>query len=149
ASGVAAMLTCAEQLLAQLRDDEELWLVATGAQETGVGGLADFLDTHAGPAARDTFFFHFERLGGDALARGAAEIGRERCVHPPRLAELARRLAESGAFGSIGAVDWIGATGVAALAARGLPVLALVSTDPDGLPRNDHQPVDPPESVDA
>ena len=149
ASGVAAMLTCAEQLLAQLRDDEELWLVATGAQETGVGGLADFLDTHAGPAARDTFFFHFERLGGDALARVAAEIGLERCVHPPRLAELARRLAESGAFGSIGAVDWIGATGVAELAARGLPVLALVSTDPDGLPRNDHQPVDPPESVDA
>jgi hypothetical protein len=25
----------------------------------------------------------------------------------------------------------------------------LVSTDPDGLPRNDHQPIDPPESVDA
>jgi hypothetical protein len=149
ASGVAAMLTCAEQLLAQLRDDEELWLVATGGQETGARGLADFLDAHADPAARDTLVVHFERLGGDALARVAAEVGLERCVHPPRLAELARRVAESGAFGAIGAVDWIGATGVAGLAARGLPVLALVSTDPDGLPRNDHQPIDPPESVDA
>jgi len=148
ASGVAAMLTCAEQLLAQLRDDEELWLVATGAQETGAGGLADSLDTRAGPAARDTLVVHFERLGSDALARVAAEVGLERCVHPPRLVELARRVAESGAFGAIGAVDWIGATGVAALAARGLPVLALVSTDPDGLPRNDHRPIDPPESVD-
>ncbi|HXK24580.1 MAG TPA: hypothetical protein VMS55_18055 [Myxococcota bacterium] len=149
ASGVAALLTCAEQLLAQLRDDEELWLVATGAQETGAGGLADFVDSLAGSPARDTLVVHFERLGGDALARIAAEVGLERCLHPPRLAELARRLAESCAFGSIGAVDWIGATGVAALAARGMPVLALVSTDPDGLPRNDHQPIDPPESVDA
>ena len=149
ASGVAALLTCAEQLLAQLRDDEELWLVATGAQETGADGLGDFLDSHAGAAARDLLVVHFERLAGDALARVTAEVGLERCVHPPRLAELARRLAESGAFGPIGAVDWVGATGVGALAARGLPVLALVSTDPDGLPRNDHQPLDPPESVDA
>jgi hypothetical protein len=149
ASGVAAMLTCAEQLLAQLRDDEELWLVASGAHETGADGVGEFLEAHAGAAPRDTLVVHFERLGGDALARVGAEVGLERCVHPPRLAELARRLAESGAFGAIGAVDWIGATGVGALAARGLPVLALVSTDPDGLPRNDHQALDPPESVDA
>ena len=58
-------------------------------------------------------------------------------------------MAESDAFGAVGSVDWIGATGAGDLAARGLPVLALVSLDADGLPRNDHQLADLAESVDA
>jgi len=149
ASAVAALLTSGEQLLAQLREDEELWLVGAGGQEPGACGLRAFLDAHAGELARDTLFVHFERCGGSALARVAAEVGLARCAHPPRLAELARRVAESGAYGDIGSVEWIGATGAADVAARGLPLLSLVALDAQGLPGRDHQMADLPESVDT
>jgi hypothetical protein len=149
ASAVAAMLTCGEQLLAQLRDDEELWLVGAGAQEPGACGLRAFLELHAGDFARDTLFVHFERCGGSVLARIDAEVGLARNVHPPRLAELARRVAESGAYGEVGKVDWIGATGAADVAARGLPLLTLVALDAQGLPGRDHQMADVPASIDA
>lgn len=142
ASGVAAMLTCAEQLLAQLRDDEELWLVAAGAHEPGACGMRAFLEAQGEDFARSALCVHFERVGAGALQRVRAEVGLERVVHPPRLAELARRVAESGAFGAVGSVDWVGVTGVAAAASRDLSVLALVSLDADGLSRNDHLPAD-------
>jgi hypothetical protein len=149
ASAVAAMLTCAEQLLARLRDDEELWLVAAGAQEPGACGVRAFLEAQEADFTRGLAWIHFERVGGGALCRVRSEIGLERLVHPPQLTELARRVAESGAFGAIDAVDWIGATGAAPAAARELPVLALVSLDAQQLPRNDHLAADVVESVDA
>jgi hypothetical protein len=149
ASAVAAMLTCGEQLFASLRDDEELWLVGAGGQEPGACGMRAFLDAHARDPGRETLFVHFERLGGSALARVAAEVGLEHRDHPPRLAELARRVAESGAFGAVDAVEWVGATGAAEIAARGLPMLVLVSLDPDGLPGLDHQADDSPSRVDT
>lgn len=149
ASAVAAMLTCGEQLLAQLRDDEELWLVAAGANEPGACGMRSFLDARGPAFAADALFLHFDRVGGSALRRVRAEVGLRRLVHPPRLAELARRVAESGALGEVGAVDWVGHTGAAVGAARDLHVLALVSLDPDGRPRNEARLADLPEALDT
>ncbi len=148
ASSIAAMLTCGEQLLAQLRDDEELWLVAAGANEPGACGVRGFLDARGQAFAQGALFLHFDRVGGSALRRVRAEVGLHRLVHPPRLAELARRVAESGAFGEVGAVDRVGATGACVAAARDLHALALVSLDEDGRPRHDRQLADLPEALD-
>ena len=147
ASGVAALLTCGEQLLAQLREDEELWLVAAGAHEVGGCGARAFLDG-LGDGAERSLFFHFDRVGGARLHWVRAEVGLERLAHPPRLAELARRVAESGAFGDVRAVDWVGTTGAAVAAARDLHTLALVSLDADDRPRHEATREDVPESLD-
>jgi hypothetical protein len=148
ASAIAAMLTCGEQLLAQLRDDEELWLVAAGANEPGACGLRSFLDAGGADFAAGALFVHFDRVGGSLLRRVRAEVGLQRLVHPPRLAELARRVAESGAFGDVAPVDWVGRTGAAVAAARDLHVLVLVSLDEDGRPRCEARSSDLPEALD-
>jgi hypothetical protein len=149
ASGVAAMLTCGEQLLAQLRGDAELWLLAAGGHEPGACGVRAFLESRGEDFARDALFIHFDRVGGSALCRVRAEVGLTRLVHPPRLAELARRVAESGAFGEVRAVDWVGATSAAPVVARDLDALVLASLDEDGRARGDHRLADLPEALDT
>ena len=148
ASGVAALLTCGEQLLAQLRDDEELWLLLGGAHEPGACGVRAFLDDQETSFANGALFIELQRVGGAQPAWVRAEVGLERLVHPTRLPELARRVAESGAYGEIGAVDWVGTTGAAVAAERGLHALALVSLDAGGRPRGEGRADDEPSRLD-
>ena len=137
ASGVAALLACAEQLHAQLRDDTELWLVAAGSGHAGARGLAAFLDTHPEWQSERTLFVHFDRVGGGALRYLASEGVLARTEYPPRLRELARRLAEGGAFADVSPVDLAGRTAARHGARRGCSVLALVALEEDGAPRGD------------
>jgi hypothetical protein len=148
ASGVAAMLTCGEQLLAQLGDDDALCLVAAGAHETGGAGMHTFLGGLDEADARRSLFVAFDRVGGEQLHWVRAEVGLERVVHPARLPELARRVAESSAFGDVRGVDWVGTTVVAPAVARDLHALALVSLDADGRPRHEASAGDLPEALD-
>jgi hypothetical protein len=148
ASGVAAMLACAEQLLAQLRDDAELWLVGAGAGHSGARGLASFLDAHADWRAERTLLVHFDRLGGGALHYLDSEGALERTPYPPSLRELARRLAEGGGFADVTPFDFVGETDGGEIARRGLHGLCLVALEEDGAPREDHGALDVPDRVD-
>src|SRR5262249_19893010 len=67
ASAVAAMLTCAEELLATLPEDVELWLVGAGAEEVGSCGMHAFVDQHAEWPRKSTYYVNFECVGGGAL----------------------------------------------------------------------------------
>jgi hypothetical protein len=135
ASGVAALLTCAEQLHAQLRDDTELWLVAAGAGHSGARGLATFLDAHPDWRGERTLFVHFDRVGGGSLHYLASEGVLARVEHPPRLRELARRLAEGGAYPGVSEAHLAGATAAREIARRGGSVLSVVALEADGAPR--------------
>lgn len=148
ASGVAALLTCAEQLAAQLRDDAELWIVAAGAGHTGARGLLAFLDAHPDWQSDRTLLLHFDRVGGGALHYLSSEGVLSRCVYPPRLRELARRLAEGGAFADVTPADFTGETDARRAVSRGLDALCLVALDPDGAPHRDHAPDDVSEDLD-
>jgi hypothetical protein len=137
---VAALLACAEQLHAQLRDDTELWLVAAGSGHAGARGLATLLDAHPEWQGERTLFVHFDRVGGGALHYLASEGVLARTGYPPRLRELARRLAEGGTFARVTPVDLAGATAARQLARRGCAVLALVALEQDGSPRGQRDP---------
>jgi hypothetical protein len=148
ASGVAAMLTCGEQLLAQLPSDVELWVVGTGAEEVGCCGMRAFVDAHPEWRADRTCFINFESVGGGALHWVHSEGTLTRISYPPMLTELARRLAQSEGFGEVTPVDLMAATDGCVPAARGLHTLSLVSLEAGGIPRNYHRLEDLPEALD-
>lgn len=148
ASAVAAMLTAAEQILAQLPDDTELWVVGTGAEEVGCCGMRALLEAHPEWASDRTWFVNFECVGGGALHWVRSEGTLEKTVYPPMLPELARRLASSGAFGDVTPVDLMAGTDGSVPAGRQLHALSLISLESNGVPRNYHRIEDVPESLD-
>lgn len=148
ASGVAAMLTCAEQLLAQLPERTELWVVATGAEEVGCCGMHAFRDEHADWPQASTFFVNFECVGGGDLHYVRTEGTLDKILYPPLLSELARRIAGSGVFGEIAPVDLLAGTDGCVPARAGYPTLSLISLE-DSVPRNYHRASDLPEAVDT
>jgi len=128
ASGAAALLTCAEQLLAQLPPDAELWCAVNGASQTGSRGVRALLDAHPEWLSDRTLFVSFEGVGRPALHYARTGGMAERNPFPPLATELARRLAASGAFGAVTPTD-VGRSDGAAVAERGGQVLALVGAD--------------------
>ena len=146
ATGPAALLTCAEQLLAQLGDDTELWVVASGAGPAGAG-LTAFCAEHADWPRESTLLLEFDRVGSGTLhwvrrpdgGRGAAS---------PVLVELARRVAAAGAFGEISAADPVHPPPSRAVAAQGFPTLSLVGLSATGLPVVLRADEDTPERID-
>jgi acetylornithine deacetylase/succinyl-diaminopimelate desuccinylase-like protein len=148
ASAVAAMLTCAEQLLSQLPDDVELWIVGTGAEEVGCRGMHEFVSAHADWPRDATCFVNFETVGGGSLHWVRSEGTLAKSGYPPTLVELARRVAESGVFGAVTPVDLLAGTDGHVAAEHGYPTLSLISLEAGGVPRNYHRIEDVPEAVD-
>jgi hypothetical protein len=148
ASAVAAMLTCAEQLLSQLPDDVELWIVGTGAEEVGCRGMHAFVSEHAQWPSDTTFFVNFECVGGGSLHWVRSEGTLAKSGYPPTLVELARRIAASGVFGALTPVDLLAGTDGHVPAEHGFPTLSLISLEANGVPRNYHRVEDVPEAVD-
>lgn len=149
ASGVAALLTCTEQLAAQLPPDVELWCAATGAGEVGGCGVRELVAAHPDWISDRTAFVLFGALGGGELCYLRSEGGDRRCAYPPMLGELARRVAASGAFSGIAAVDLPTATAGGPIAASGGQLLSLMTLEATGLPRNAGRADDRPEQVDT
>jgi hypothetical protein len=148
ASAVAAMLTCAEQLLAQLPEDVELWIVGTGAEEVGCCGMGAFVDAHPDWPVESTCFVNFECVGGGSLHYLRREGVLSATSYPPTLVELARRVAASGAFGEVTPADLMAATDGRIPASRGHPTLSIISLDEGGVPRRYHRLDDVPEALD-
>ena len=148
ASAVAAMLTCAEQLLAQLPGDVELWVVGTGAEEVGCRGMHAFVSAHSDWPKQSTFFVNFECVGGGSLHWVRSEGTLAKSGYPPTLVELARRVAASGVFGELTPVDLLAGTDGHVPADRGYPSLSLISLEENGVPRHYHRGEDVPEAVD-
>ncbi|RMF48490.1 MAG: M28 family peptidase [Anaerolineae bacterium] len=73
ASSLGVLLTLAERLRHEPLPETEVWLVATGCEETGCDGMVTFLNHHA-EALQDAFFIDLEVTGiGDQMAYVAAE----------------------------------------------------------------------------
>ncbi len=148
ASAVAAMLTCAEQLLAQLPNDVELWIVGTGAEEVGCRGMHAFVSAHSDWPIDSTYFVNFECVGGGSLHWVRSEGTLAKSGFPPTLVEIARRVAASGVFGELTPVDLLAGTDGHVPADRGFPSLSLISLEENGVPRHYHRGEDVAEAVD-
>ena len=69
ASGVAAILSLAEDLRNVPTENVEVWIVATGAEESGLCGMAHFMRKGLGRNLdkESTYFINFDNLGGGEL----------------------------------------------------------------------------------
>ncbi len=148
ASAVAAMLTCAEQLLAALPDRTELTVVGTGAEEVGCCGMRAFCEGTGGWRRDASYFVNFECVGGGELHWVRSEGTLVKTIFPSMLVEVARRVAASGAFGRVTPVDLLAGTDGHVPARLGFPTVSLVALDEGGIPRNYHRESDLPEALD-
>ena len=149
ASGIAAMLTAAEQLAAQLPPDVELWCAATGAEHTGSRGMHALLEAHPEWRAEATAFVNFAWVGGGALHYARSEGDLARTYYPTSLLELARRIAASGSYGAVSPAELAFATGARLATRRGPHVLSLVALEANGLPRGFRARGDDPADLDT
>lgn len=147
ASAVAAMLSCAERLLTALPGDVELWVVGTGAEEVGCGGMRAFVEQHSWPT-EGTYWVNFECVGGGTLHYLNSEGMLNRINYTPTLIELARRVAASGVFGEVTPTDLLAATDGHVPAERRYAVLSLISLESNGVPRHYHRPDDTVGGID-
>jgi len=149
ASGVAALLTAAEQLAAQLPPDVELWCAAVGAEHTGSRGMHALLEAHPEWRADNVAFVNFAWVGAGALHYLCSEGELERVHYPTSLLELARRISASGSYGAVSPAD-VAFDTAGRLAARLSPhVLSLVALEPNGLPSGFRARSDDPAPVDT
>ncbi|MBW2495471.1 MAG: M28 family peptidase [Deltaproteobacteria bacterium] len=148
ASGVSAMLTAAEQLLALLPRGVELWVVASGAGGADCSGMRAFVDSHRDWSPENTLFIHYRSVGGGALHYIEREGPLGDTAYVSQLAELARRVSASGLFGEVTPVDWPEDTEGGVAVRAGFQALSLISLEADGLPRNQRLASDLPASLD-
>jgi Peptidase family M28 len=149
ASAVAAMLTCAERLAAELPDDVELWMVGTGAEEVGLCGMRGFVEQHASWPTETTYYVNFECVGGGTLHYIHSEGLLTKTHFPPALNEIARTMGAGGEFGEVTPTELLAATDGNVPAARGYPTLSLISLEANGVPRNYHRLDDTVDAIDT
>jgi hypothetical protein len=148
ASAVAAMLTCGERLARDLPDDVELWMVGTGAEEVGCIGIEGFVEGHRDWPRDQTYFVNFECVGGGSLHYIRTEGLLHKQSFPPMMIDLARRVAASGAFGTVTPADLLANTDGHVPAHHDYPSLSMISLEANGVPRNYHRLEDTVDAID-
>ncbi len=140
ATGVAALLELTRRLVADPVPGTDVLVVATGAEEAGMGGMRAFLDAHLPELPpHATFVLALDTLGSGtpAVLTGESTL----LPHAYRPEDVARvpapRRFRSGTF----------TDGILARFA-GLPAATLVSVGPDGRYANYHLPTDTADRVD-
>lgn len=144
ASGVAVALAAAEE--AHL-EHTELWVVATGCEESGLIGMARFCEAH--DFDREvTLFLNLDNCGAGRLALTTAE-GMIRCFRcDPELLALAARAAEREPALAVGARPFHAMHNDSfVLLRRGCRAASLMAFDERGVLPNWHWPTDTPEQI--
>lgn len=148
ATGVAVCLDLARALRAAPPEGVEVLVALTGGEEAGMGGMAAFLDRHAGLLdPRATLVLGLDTLGaGDPIVCGA-----EGAMRDHRYAERDVALVEEGAAdaGAAAPRRWRigGWTDPIIAVHRGIPAASLLSMGPGYFPHY-HRPTDTPDNVD-
>ena len=149
ASGVAALLSAAEQLAAQLPPDVELWCAATGAGQTGARGMRALLEAHPEWRSETTAFVNFAWVG-QRLAPLSVQRGCARAHLLPDLAARARAQDRpSGSYGEVSPAEVAFDTAGRLATERSPHVLSLVALEPNGLPRGFRARSDDPAQLDT
>ena len=148
ATGVAVCLDLIRRLAAEPLEQVEVLLALTGSEEAGMGGMAAFLDRHAGLLdPRATLVLGLDTLGaGEPIVCGA-----EGAMRDHRYAERDIALVEEGAAeaGAAAPRRWRigGWTDPIVAVHRGIPAASLLSMGPGYFPHY-HHPSDTPDNVD-
>jgi len=149
ASGCAVILALAEDLRKVAPHNLEVWVVATGAEESGLCGITDFM--RKGPGKKfdenSTYFINFDNLGGGDLVYLTGETipGYK---YPGDLAELALQVAEDPDSPDAKAGWWAMPTDALVPALKGYPSITIFGYDKKGRTPNYHYFTDTVDNLD-
>lgn len=149
ASGVACLLGLGAQLNAEPLENTEVWLVFTGAEESGCLGLHHLLDTYRVELA-NAWFVDFERVGAGDIAfvtqhSSFSYLGAYRSDEESL--ELAVSAAKSQPELDVRGASLVISDEVGALRARGFRGICLTGVGADGWPVNWHRVSDTSQTI--
>ena len=150
ASGVAAMLAVAENLVKNPPKTFETWFLATGCEEVNLMGMTAFMRAHQYELARaTTYFINFDNLGSGSLRYITGEGMLKVYPSSHELICIAERLVSDGGFADVRPhVYRLAALDALVASSRGYKVLSLMGLDEaDGI-AHWHWPTDTVENVD-
>jgi len=150
ASGVAAMLEAAGALAGAPLKESNLYVAATGSEETGMIGMKHFYraytDALASPPA---YFINFESVGGGKLHAVEQEGELSRVHYPPFLIGFSQFVAHKHGLGDLPTVNLLAATDSVVTADDARQTLCLIALDDHGVPPNYHEMADTADRVDC
>lgn len=149
ASGVAAILALAEDLHKIPPANLEVWIVATGAEESGVCGMSHFMRKGAGAKLdkKSAHFINFDNLGGGDLIYLTGETI-PGFKYPGPLLKLAEEVAADPHSPDAGSKWWGVPTDALIPALRGFPTITIFGLDKNNRTPNYHYFTDTVDNVD-
>ncbi len=149
ASGVAVMLDVAARLKELTIPEIEFWFVATGSEEVGAIGMAEFLKMHAEDLDKGkTYFINLDNIGSGRLHYFTGEGMLNFYRFSNDLILVAEKSVLTSSLRGITAAKYrLACTDAIVPARRGYHAILLLSLDDRGLIPNWHWPSDTLENV--
>lgn len=142
-SGVLVLLELARRLSVDRPSGVSVRLLATGAEETGMLGVREYIRRHKKEfQKRDIFFINIESVGGGELCWVESEEFLGKVRYPAEGFDVLDRLERGGDFVSLPRERLISPTDGTPLARAGFPVLTLVGLEGRAMPSNYHRVTD-------
>lgn len=138
ASGVAVLLELATKLAQNPGNNSEVWLVFSGCEESGAGGMGAFLKTHAQSLGEETLYLILDQVGkGDLVYLKKDGLVIKHSTHSYAI-DMAQRVRKTLPHLTIHEKTGIAYTDALAATRRGLPALTLVALPPSAAPESTH-----------
>ncbi len=131
ASGVAVMLSTAEQLVQTPLENTEIWFVATGGEETGLNGARALLQEHD-KELKDAYFFAIDTVGAGRIHYSTREAFMRNEEVPHEVLDILVTASEKGQHGAIPYPVHGGATDAAAMLAKHYKAASICCLIKDG-----------------
>lgn len=131
ASGVAVMLSLAEQLTAAPLENTEIWFVATGGEETGLNGARALIQQHD-KELKDAYFFAIDTVGAGRIHYATQERFMSSAEVPHEMLEIVVAASEKGQHGAIPYPVHGGATDASAMLEKKYKATSICCLIEDG-----------------
>jgi len=131
ASGVAVLLSLAEQMAQLPLDSTEVWFVATGGEEIGLVGARAFAERY-GKALKDAYFFAIDTVGAGRIHYTIQESFPQRADVPHEVVDILVTASEKGQYGAMPHMLREGGTDAGAMLAKRFKAASIECLLQDG-----------------
>lgn len=149
ASGAAVMLDLATRIKKKSFPEIEFWFAATGSEEVGAIGMADFLKTYSDEFEKEnTFFINFDNIGSGNLHYYLGEGMLNFYKFSPKLIYAAQRTSENEKLKQVTPAKYkLAYTDAIVPASRGYETILFLATDDNDQIPNWHWHTDTIENI--
>lgn len=142
ASGVAVMLSLAQEVAKSPLKKTRVTFVATGGEEAGLTGMQDFLHIH-GPALKGALFINIDNVGGGRIRYTTREGMMRPLRSDIKLVDLASRAQSEHPEWNIAPADFtLMLTDAYPALTQGIKAITIIGLDERGIPLNWHWTTD-------